>query len=161
MYLFFRLWNINIQHRTSYDIIIKLHNGYKPCWLTSSVREKLSSSIHLTVGCQIEPKRKDLASFSFFLSLFSNLTAPYDVVWNRGFTFKLLRLLPDKHMVRMIMELVRNRGFTLTARDRKQSRLCRLKNGVPQGSVLAASFSTSISASCPPRFPETLLILTI
>ena len=40
-------------------------------------------------------------------------------------------------MVRMIMELVRNRSFTLTTRDSKLSRLRRLKNGAPQGSVLA------------------------
>ena len=40
-------------------------------------------------------------------------------------------------MVRMIMELVRNRSFTFTTNDSKQSRLCHLKNGVPQGSVLA------------------------
>ena len=40
-------------------------------------------------------------------------------------------------MVRMIMALVRNRSFTLTTVDSKQSRLRRLKNGVPQESVLA------------------------
>ena len=40
-------------------------------------------------------------------------------------------------MVRLIMELVRNRSVTLTTGDSKQSRLRRLKNGVPQGSVLA------------------------
>ena len=40
-------------------------------------------------------------------------------------------------MIRMIMELVQNRSFTLTTGDRKQSRLRRLKNGVLQGSVLA------------------------
>ena len=40
-------------------------------------------------------------------------------------------------MVRMIMELVRNRSFTLTTGECKQSRLRRLKNGVPQGLVLA------------------------
>ena len=40
-------------------------------------------------------------------------------------------------MVRMIMELVRNRIFTLTTGDNKQSRLCCLKNGLLQGSVLA------------------------
>ena len=44
---------------------------------------------------------------------------------------------PDKHMVRMIMELIRNRSFTLTTGDSKPSRLRRLRNGVPQGSVLA------------------------
>ena len=70
-------------------------------------------------------------------AVFVNLTAAYDIVWHRGLTCKLLRLLPDKHMVNMIMELVRNRSFTLTTGDSKQSRLRRLKNGVPQGSVLA------------------------
>ena len=39
-------------------------------------------------------------------------------------------------MIKMIMELVRNRSFTLTTGD-KQSRLRRLKNGVPQRSILA------------------------
>ena len=69
--------------------------------------------------------------------MFVDLTAAYDTVWHRGLTCKLLRLLPDKHMVRMIMELVRNRSFTLTTGDSKRSWLRRLKNGVPQGSVLA------------------------
>ena len=40
-------------------------------------------------------------------------------------------------MVKMIMELVQNRSFTLTTGDSKQSRLCRLRNGIPQGSPLA------------------------
>ena len=34
------------------------------------------------------------------------------------------------------MKLVRNRSFTLTTGDSKQSRLCHLKNGITQGSVL-------------------------
>ena len=70
-------------------------------------------------------------------AVFVDLTAAYDTVWHRGLTCKLLRLLPDKHMVKMIMELVRNRSFTLTTGDSKQSRLCHLKNGIPQGWVLA------------------------
>ena len=69
-------------------------------------------------------------------AVFVDLTAAYDTVWHRGLTCKLRRLLPDKHMVRMIMELVWNRSFTLTTGDSKRSRLRRLKNGVPQGSVL-------------------------
>ena len=69
--------------------------------------------------------------------VFVDLIAAYDTVWHRGLTCKLLRLCPDKHMVRMIMELIQNRSFTLTTGDSKQSRLRRLKNGAPQGSVLA------------------------
>ena len=70
-------------------------------------------------------------------AVFINLTAAYDTVWHRGLTCKLLRLVPDKHMVKMIMELFQNRSFILTTGDSKQSRLCRIKNGVPQGLVLA------------------------
>ena len=66
-----------------------------------------------------------------------DLTAAYDIVSHRGLTCKLLRLMPNKNMVQMIMELVRNRRFTLTTGDSKPSRLRRLKNGVPRGSVLA------------------------
>ena len=60
-------------------------------------------------------------------AIFVNLIAAYDTVWHRGLTRKLLRLLPDKNMVRMIMELVQIRSFTLTTGDSKQSRLRRLK----------------------------------
>ena len=70
-------------------------------------------------------------------AVFVDLTATYDTVWHSGLICKLLRLLPDKYMVRMIMELIRNRSFTLTTGDNKPSRFRRLKNGVPQGSVLA------------------------
>ena len=65
------------------------------------------------------------------------MIAAYDTVWHRGLTCKLLRLLPDKNMVRAIMELVRNRSFTVTTGDSNQNRLRRLKNGIPQGSILA------------------------
>ena len=37
----------------------------------------------------------------------------------------------------MIMELIRNRSFTLSIGDSKRSRLRRLRNGLPQGSDLA------------------------
>ena len=70
-------------------------------------------------------------------AVFVDLTAAYGTVWHHGLTCKLLRLVLDKHMVRTIMELVRNQSFTLTTGDSKQSKLCCLKNDVPQGSVLA------------------------
>ena len=82
-----------------------------------------------TIFCLLLRKKKTGA-------VFVDLTAAYDTVWHRGLTWKLLRLLPDKHMVRMIMKLVRNRSFTLTTGDSKPSRL-RLKNCVPQESFLA------------------------
>ena len=66
--------------------------------------------------------------------MFVDLTVAYDTVWHRGLTCKLL---PDRHRVRTIMEMVGNRSFTLTTGNSKRNRLPRLKNGVPQGSVLA------------------------
>jgi len=69
-------------------------------------------------------------------AVFVDLTAAYDTVWHRGLTCKMLRLLPDRHMVHMIMEMVSNRSFTLTTGNSQRSRLRRLKNGVPQGSVM-------------------------
>jgi len=69
--------------------------------------------------------------------VFVDLTAAYDTLWHRGLTGKLLRLLPDRHMIHMIMEMVSNRSFTVTTGNSQRSRVRRLKNGVPQGSVLA------------------------
>jgi len=43
----------------------------------------------------------------------------------------------NRHMVSFIMKLIRNRNFTLTIGNGPQSRLRRLRNGVPQESVLA------------------------
>jgi len=75
--------------------------------------------------------------------VFVDLAAACDTVCHRGLTCKLLRLLPGKHMVHMIMKMVSNRSFTLTTGNGQRSRLRRLKNGVPQGSVLAPYCSTS------------------
>ena len=70
-------------------------------------------------------------------AVFVDLTATYDTVWHRDLTYKLLRILSDKHTVRMIVELVWNRSFTLTTGDSKPNRPRHLKNGIPQESVLA------------------------
>jgi len=67
--------------------------------------------------------------------LFVDLTAACDTVWQCGLTCKLLWLPPDRHMVRLIMELVSNCSFTHTTYNNKRSRLRCLKNGAPQGSI--------------------------
>jgi len=66
------------------------------------------------------------------VAVFVDLTAAYDTVWHNHLTCKLLRLLPDRHMVRMIMEMVGSRSFTLTTGNGKRSRLRHRKNGVVQ-----------------------------
>ena len=60
-----------------------------------------------------------------------DLTAAYDTMWHRGLTLKLLWMLPDIHMVHSIVKLISNRSFVLKTSDGQQSRLRRLKNGVP------------------------------
>ena len=95
-------------------------------------------------------------------AVFVNLTAVYDTVWHRGLTYKLLRLILDKHMIKMIMKLVRNRSFTFTTSDSKQSSLCRLKNGVSQESVLAPLLFNIYTYDLPSiLFPKHLLMLMI
>ena len=47
-------------------------------------------------------------------AVFVDLTEAYDIVWHHSLTCKLLHLLPDRYMVKMIMELVTNCSFTLT-----------------------------------------------
>ena len=60
-----------------------------------------------------------------------------EVSHRHGLTCNLLKLLPVKRMTRMIMEFVQNSSFTRTTGSGNQSRLPRLRNGVPQESVLA------------------------
>ena len=72
--------------------------------------------------------------------MFVDLTAAYDTVWHRSITCKRLRLLPDRHTVYLIMEMVGNRSFALRTGNGKKSRLRRLKNYFPEGSVLATLF---------------------
>ena len=38
-------------------------------------------------------------------AVFVDLTAAYDTVWRRGLILKLLRMLPNRHMVHFISEL--------------------------------------------------------
>ena len=46
-------------------------------------------------------------------AVFVDLSAAYDTVWHRGLTLKMLQLIPNKHMVRFIRELITNRSFKL------------------------------------------------
>ena len=82
--------------------------------------------------------------------VFVDLTAAIDTVWHRGLACKFLRLMSVIHLIRMIMELVQNRSFTFTTGNGKQSRLRRLKNGVPQGFILAPLLFNIYVSDLPP-----------
>ena len=79
-----------------------------------------------------------------------DLTAAYDTVWHQGLTLKLLHTIPDRHLVRFICTIISNRSFTLKTSDGQVSRLRRLKNGVPQGSVLAPTLFNIYLSDLPP-----------
>jgi len=53
-------------------------------------------------------------------AVFVDLTAAYDTVWHPDLTCNSLLLLPHRHMVRVILELVGNRSLTLTIGNNKQ-----------------------------------------
>ena len=87
-------------------------------------------------------------------AVFVNVTAAYDTVWHRGLTCKLLSLLPDNHMVRMIMELVRNRSFTLYHRWQQAKQVTpfwkRRSSGI---GLVSPSYLISILTIFLPWFP--------
>ena len=70
-------------------------------------------------------------------AVFVDLTAAYDTVWRRGLILKLLQMLQNRHMVRFISELISNHSVVVKTSNGQQSRLKRLNNGAPQGSVLS------------------------
>ena len=69
-------------------------------------------------------------------AVFVDLSAAYDTVWYRRLALKMLQLIQNKHMVRFIRELITNRSFKLYV-GKDSSNTYTIKNGVPQGSVLA------------------------
>ena len=100
-------------------------------WVPNKINQTLDQVTLLTQDIEDCFEAKETAG-----AVLVDLTAAYDTVWHRGLTLKLLRMLPDRHMVHFIVELISNR-FVLKASDGHQSRLRRLKIGIPQGSVLA------------------------
>ena len=49
--------------------------------------------------------------------VFLDVTAAYDTVWHRGDHLKLLRIIPDRHMVGFIMEMLSDRSFVVHTSD--------------------------------------------
>ena len=76
-----------------------------------------------------------------------DLTAAHDTLWHQGLMLKLLRMIPDKHLVRFITNILANRSFVLTTSDGQHSRLRRLRNGLPRDPVFLLYFSTSTSVT--------------
>lgn len=69
-------------------------------------------------------------------SVFVDLSAAYDTVWREGLMYKLARIIPDKKMLRVLSLMTGCRYFCTYLGDEK-SKMRKVKNGVPQGSVIA------------------------
>ena len=66
-----------------------------------------------------------------------DLTAAYNTVWHQGLALKLLRTIPDRHLVRFIMNILSNHSFKLKTSAGQISRLRIFRNGLTQGSTLS------------------------
>ncbi len=84
-----------------------------------------------------------------FGTVFIDLTAAYDTVWHRGLYLKLLKTLPDVKLVKFIMQLIQDRSFVLEIFNGLRSRKRKLRNGVPQGSVLAPNLFNIYTSDMP------------
>ena len=100
--------------------------GFRPGQSTLEQVAKLTSDIELAFDGNLKGG-----------DVFVNLIAAYDTVWRRGLMLKLFRLLPNRHMVRFISELISNHSVVVKTSDGQQSRLKRINNSVPQGSVMS------------------------
>ena len=78
-----------------------------------------------------------------------DLFAAYDTVWHHGLTHKLLRALPSKEMVRVIIPMTSQRRFHVHIGGKK-SRCRTLLNGVTQGSVIAPLLFNLYTHAIPP-----------
>ena len=76
----------------------------------------------------------------------SGLHSRIHTEWHRGLHPELLRTIPDRHMVGLIMEMLSTRNFVAHTSDGQGGMLRRMKNGVPQCFVLSPMlFNTYIS----------------
>ena len=71
--------------------------GFRPGRSTLDQVAKLTSDIELAFDGNLKGG-----------AVFVDLTAAYDTVWRRGLMLKLLRMLPNRHMMRFISELISN-----------------------------------------------------
>lgn len=69
-------------------------------------------------------------------AVFIDLTAAYDTIWKKGLMYKLMKIVPCRKLCDLLMNMLSDRRFQVFLDD-GYSRVRKLNNGLPQGSVLA------------------------
>ena len=78
-------------------------------------------------------------------AVFIDLSAAYDTVWTGGLMFKLARMIPCRKTLKLLSTMTGTRQFHVVLGN-TVSKTRKIKNGVPQGSVIAPSlFNVYIS----------------
>jgi len=81
-------------------------------------------------------------------AVFIDLSAAYDTVWKEGMIYNLLRIIPCKLTARLIDSMLNDRVFQVVmGSDISSSR--KLKNSLPQGTVLAPLLCSLYIADMP------------
>jgi len=79
---------------------------------------------------------------------FLDLTAAYDTVWRKGLLYKFYKLVPCPVLLRLLNSMLSGRMFKVLLGN-NESPLKRLKDGLPQGSVLAPLLFNVYTADLP------------
>lgn len=110
---------------TIFEIIPVEQAGFRP--KRSCVEQVLSLTTRIEAGFQ-----RNLKTSAAFI----DLSAAYDTVWREGLVYKLLRVIPCKLTARLLNNMLNDRTIQVITGSEISSPK-KLKNGLPQGSVLA------------------------
>lgn len=81
-------------------------------------------------------------------AVFIDLSAAYDTVWHDGLMYKLAKFIPCKKTLKLLNKMSGSRIYHVCLGD-KISKKRTIKNGVPQGSVLAPTFFNTYISDLP------------
>lgn len=116
--------------------------GFRPHG--SCADQVLSSTTHIEVGFQQRLKTA---------VVYIDLTAAFDTVWREGLLFKLLSIIPCNRIATLLNNMLCDRSFQIITGGSK-SRIRKLHNGLPQGSVLAPVLFSLYTSDIPPTMAK-------